>query len=129
MATAALVRDVFGSDSDTDDARDAREPSTEAPDAIESGPARAPFKSSLELDDDADDADDDAKDTRQVESTPLHIELASDARVDARETEETAQIAKYPTFSSRRRALTRRRTRRIDHHRRCGRCRARAREG
>lgn len=56
MATAALVRDVFGSDSDTDDARDAREASTEARDAIESVPARAPFKSSLELDDDDDDA-------------------------------------------------------------------------
>ncbi len=94
MATAALVRDVFGSDSDTDDARDAREASTEARDAIESVPARAPFKSSLELDDDDDDADDDANDARHVESTPLHIELASDARADARETEETAQIAK-----------------------------------
>jgi len=94
MATAALVRDVFGSDSDTDDARDAREASTEARDAIESVPARAPFKSSLELDDDDADADDDANDARHVESTPLHIELASDARADARETEETAQIAK-----------------------------------
>ena len=94
MATAALVRDVFGSDSDTDDARDAREASTEARDAIESVPARAPFTSSLELDDDDDDADDDANDARRVESTPLHIELASDARADARETEETAQIAK-----------------------------------
>ncbi len=94
MATAALVRDVFGSDSDTDDANDARETPTEARDAIESVPARGSFKSSLELDVDDDDAETDADEARRVESSPLHIELASDARADSRDRDETAQIAK-----------------------------------
>ena len=80
MATAALVRDVFGSDSDTDDARDAREASTEARDAIPIRPRARARRVLSELDHDDDDADDDANDARRVESTPLHIELASCAR-------------------------------------------------
>jgi len=93
MATAALVRDIFGSDSDSDADDAARATAAVNGDAIESAPTRAPFTSSLELDDEDDEYDDDGA-RKKVDSAPLDIDLASDARADARETGETAKIAK-----------------------------------
>jgi len=88
MADVDLVRNIFGSDSDDDDAIDAR-----ATESLENDRDRAPsvnFRSSLEVPDDADDAD--ARGARSSDA-PLRLELPSSG--PGRETiEDEAKIAK-----------------------------------